>query len=116
MTRTTEKDLVIPSTLALSALVRRNKSSSVSSEDFRRTLMRMIESVLTEEDKEKLPSCNSRRIDQVVRNLISNRTLDSAGYTEYDASTRSFYVTDRCIEKASDVALQIILVEKYAMC
>lgn len=108
-TRTTERDLIIPAALALSALVNRNDDDVVSSNEFRSTLMRMIEPTLTEEDKVKLPSCPSRRIDQVVRNLISNRTLDNMGYTYYNADTRSFTVFDSCLEKASDIALQIKL-------
>lgn len=111
-TRTTERDLIIPSALALSALVNRNNDNVVSSNEFRSTLMRMIESILTDEDKEKLPSCSSRRIDQVVRNLISNRTLDNMGYTYYNSDTRCFTVSERCIEKASDVAMQIMLKER----
>lgn len=111
--RTTEKDLINVAVMALSCHAIRGRSMEVSSEKMRASVMRMIEPFLTAEDKEILPSGNSaRRIDQVVRNLISNRTLDNAGYTHYNAETRTFEVTEKCLEKASDLAMQLILKEQ----
>ncbi|EPP7233937.1 hypothetical protein ACTOJ1_000853 [Shigella flexneri] len=111
--RTTEKDLINVAVMALSCHAIRSRNTEVPSEKMRASVMRMIEPFLTAEDKEILPSGNSaRRIDQVARNLVSNRTLDNAGYTIYNPETRTFTVTEKCFEKASDLAMQIILKEQ----
>lgn len=111
--RTTEKDLIIPATMILSFYSKKSENGEVSSEQLRKSLFRMMEPHLSPEDLEKLPSTSSRRIDQVMRNLVSNRTLDNLGYTVYNPETNSFKVTTKCLEKASDIALQVILKSEY---
>ena len=77
--RTFERDLLLP---ALQALAESERADiGLSTKELAQTLRRKI--VPTAKDMEKLPSRNDDRLSQVIRNLISHRTLERKGLAIY---------------------------------
>lgn len=73
--RTTQSQLINPTLLALLSLVKGRRSDVVSTHELFAEVRKNIEPSLKAYDLEKLPS-GSRRIDQMIRNLVSNKALE----------------------------------------
>lgn len=94
--RTFESNLITPAVLALATVYSKTGDRNIKSDDFRSTLRNMLSTTLSEEDnamntsrKEYSNGKTDKRIDQIIRNLISHRKLDKMGFTEYNPMTRT---------------------------
>lgn len=78
MTETTarirEEDLIQPSLLIL-AQAERSNHGPVSTAQLKVALKSALDQSLSEEDKAPLKNRNDTKIDQIIRNLVSHRTL-----------------------------------------
>jgi hypothetical protein len=77
--RTKEADLIIPALKVLMKWIERQKvvPTNVLSKEIRQELVPTIY------DLEPLKNRNDDRLSQVIRNLVSHRTLEKRGYAEY---------------------------------
>ena len=100
--RTLQPDVVKASLIVAQRIFSRTHRNVIKSDELREGVLAELEPILSQKDKEMLPSAPKvRRIDQVVRNVISsNRVLDKLGFTVYDNMTRKLTVNRRKVTAA----------------
>lgn len=92
--RISEKNLVFPALFILSQAKVHLNDPNVSTTDLKKAIYARIEDSLSDEDLEPLKNRGDSKIDQVIRNLISNKTLEKSGFAEYNADNRTLKITD----------------------
>lgn len=114
MKRTFENDLINPAVMALASLYAKTGNRNIKSDDFRMTLRNMVDSTLSEDDLVVHPSRkeykekSDKRIDQIIRNLISHRKLDGLGLAKYNSVTRVFSFKRKGINMAENILKEMI--------
>lgn len=91
--RISEKDLVFPALFILSQAKVHLNDPNVSTTDLKKAILSRIEDNLSDEDMLPLKNRGDSKIDQVIRNLISNKTLEKSGFAEYNSDDRTLKIT-----------------------
>lgn len=91
--RISEKNLVFPALFILAQAKVHLNDFSVSTTDLKKAIYARIEDSLSDEDLEPLKNRGDSKIDQVIRNLISNKTLEKSGFAEYNSDDRTLKIT-----------------------
>lgn len=92
--RVTEKELVFPALLLLAQAKVYLKDPNVPTSVLKKSIFDNIEDNLSDEDLAPLKNRNDTKVDQVIRNLVSNKTLEKVGLASYDHEKRTFKITD----------------------
>lgn len=92
--RISEKDVVFPALLLLAQAKVHLKNPNIPSAFLKKSIFDNIEDNLSDADLEPLKNRNDTKVDQVIRNLVSNKTLVKSGFASYNQENRTLAITD----------------------
>lgn len=92
--RITEKDVIFPALLLLAQAKFHLKDPNVPTSVLKKSIFGNIEDNLSDEDLAPLKNRNDTKVDQVIRNLVSNKTLEKGGLATYNQENRTLQITD----------------------
>lgn len=92
--RISEKDVIFPALLLLAQAKVYLKDPNISTAVLKKSIFDNIEDNLSDADLEPLKNRNDTKVDQVIRNLVSNKTLEKSGLASYDHEKRTLRITD----------------------
>lgn len=92
--RITEKNVIFPALLLLAQAKFHLKDPNVPTSILKKSIFGNIEDDLSDEDLAPLKNRNDTKVEQVIRNLVSNKTLEKSGLATYDNEKRTLQITD----------------------
>ena len=92
--RITEKNVIFPAMLLLAQAKFHLKDPNVPTSILKKSIFGNIEDDLSDEDLAPLKNRNDTKVEQVIRNLVSNKTLEKSGLATYDNEKRTLQITD----------------------
>lgn len=92
--RITEKNVIFPALLLLAQAKFHLKDPNVPTSVLKKSIFGNIEDDLSDEDLAPLKNRNDTKVEQVIRNLVSNKTLEKSGLATYDSEKRTLQITD----------------------
>lgn len=92
--RITEKNVIFPALLLLAQAKFHLKDPNVPTSILKKSIFGNIEDDLSDEDLAPLKNRNDTKVEQVIRNLVSNKTLERSGLATYDNEKRTLQITD----------------------
>lgn len=92
--RITEKNVIFPALLLLAQAKFHLKDPNVPTSILKKSIFGNIEDDLSDEDLAPLKNRNDTKVEQVIRNLVSNKTLEKGGLATYDNEKRTLQITD----------------------
>lgn len=92
--RITEKNVIFPALLLLAQAKFHLKDPNVPTSILKKSIFGNIEDDLSDEDLAPLKNRNDTKVEQVIRNLVSNKTLEKSGLAAYDNEKRTLQITD----------------------
>ena len=92
--RITEKNVIFPALLLLAQAKFHLKDPNVPTSILKKSIFGNIEDDLSDEDLAPLKNRNDTKVEQVIRNLVSNKTLAKSGLATYDNEKRTLQITD----------------------
>ena len=92
--RITEKNVIFPALLLLAQAKFHLKDPNVPTSILKKSIFGNIEDGLSDEDLAPLKNRNDTKVEQVIRNLVSNKTLEKSGLATYDNEKRTLQITD----------------------
>lgn len=110
--RVTEKDLVFPALILLAQAKVHLTNPNVSTSVLKKSIFDNIEDDLTDIDLEPLKNRNDTKVDQVIRNLISNKTLQRVGLATYNSEDRTLKITDEGLSYLAEKLIGVMPASK----
>lgn len=92
--RITEKNVIFPALLLLAQAKFHLKDPNVPTSILKKSIFGNIEDDLSDEDLAPLKNRNDTKVEQVIRNLVSNKTLEKSGLATYNNEKRTLQITD----------------------
>lgn len=92
--RITEKNVIFPALLLLAQAKFHLKDPNVPTSVLKKSIFGNIEDDLSDEDLAPLKNRNDTKVEQIIRNLVSNKTLEKSGLATYDNEKRTLQITD----------------------